>query len=112
MILPHPDWTNNYKAQGRQTCQKGKSRLTQDIRKMGGKLTPEPAHVLGLSRERLRSGGSPVRRSLLRRSGGIGLWLAAVLLLVVPGLAQPQQPFPDETVTQLLTAALYQYFDP
>jgi hypothetical protein len=34
---------------------------------MGGKLTPEPARALRLSRERLRSGGS-----LRRRSGGIG----------------------------------------
>ena len=40
------------------------------------------------------------------------LWCAAALLIAVPGLAQPQEPFPDETVAQLLTAALYQYFDP
>jgi hypothetical protein len=91
---------------------KGEKSPDQDTLNMGRKLTPEPDHALGLSRERLRSGGSLVRRSLLRRSGRIGLWLGAVLLLVTPGLAQPQQPFPDETVTQLLTAALYQYFDP
>jgi len=42
----------------------------------------------------------------------IGLWCAAALLVAVPGFAQPQEPFPDETVAQLLTAALYQYFDP
>src|SRR3989442_8227472 len=41
-----------------------------------------------------------------------GLWCAAALLVAVPGFAQPQEPFPDETVAQLLTAALYQYFDP
>ena len=35
-----------------------------------------------------------------------------MLLVAVPGFAQPQEPFPDETVAQLLTAALYQYFDP
>jgi hypothetical protein len=37
--------------------------------------------------------------------------LVATLLLVRPSFAQPRQPFPDETVTQLITAALYQYFD-
>jgi hypothetical protein len=42
----------------------------------------------------------------------IGLWCAAALFVAVPGFAQPQEPFPDETVAQLLTAALYQYFDP
>ncbi len=41
-----------------------------------------------------------------------GLSCAVALLVAVPGLAQPQEPFPDETVAQLLTGALYQYFDP
>jgi hypothetical protein len=30
----------------------------------------------------------------------------------MPGFTQSEQSFPDETLTQLLTAALYQYFDP
>jgi hypothetical protein len=41
-----------------------------------------------------------------------GQWCAAALLVAAPGFAQPQEPFPDETVAQLLTAALHQYFDP
>ncbi len=40
------------------------------------------------------------------------VWCTAALLVALPGFAQPQEPFPDETVAQLLTAALYQYFDP
>jgi hypothetical protein len=40
----------------------------------------------------------------------IGLWLVAAMLLPGPALAQPQ-PFPDDTATQLVTAALYRYFD-
>jgi hypothetical protein len=40
-----------------------------------------------------------------------GLWLVAAVLVAGPAAAQPQQPFSDETVTQLVRAALYQYFD-
>jgi len=54
-------------------------------------------------------------RSSPPRAKGIcwtGLWCAAALLVAAPGFAQSQESFPDETVAQLLTAALYQYFDP
>ncbi len=40
-----------------------------------------------------------------------GLCLAAALLVSGRAAAQPRQPFPDETVATLVTAALYQYFD-
>jgi hypothetical protein len=39
------------------------------------------------------------------------LGLIATVLISAPAVAQPQQPFSDETVTQLVTAALHQYFD-
>jgi DUF2993 family protein len=40
-----------------------------------------------------------------------GLGLVAAALVSAPAVAQPRQPFSDETVTQLVTAALHQYFD-
>ncbi len=40
-----------------------------------------------------------------------GLWFVAAVLICAPAAAQQQQPFSDETVTQLVTAALHQYFD-
>jgi hypothetical protein len=40
-----------------------------------------------------------------------GLGLVAAGLISAPAVAQPQQPFSDETVTQLVTAVLHQYFD-
>jgi len=40
-----------------------------------------------------------------------GLALAAALLVSPQAVAQTRQPFPDETVATLVTAALYQYFD-
>jgi hypothetical protein len=42
---------------------------------------------------------------------GASLWLVAAVLISGPALAQTQQPFSDETVTLLVTAALHQYFD-
>jgi hypothetical protein len=40
-----------------------------------------------------------------------GLWLVAAVLVAGPAAAEPQQPFSDDTVTQLVTIALHQYFD-
>jgi hypothetical protein len=40
-----------------------------------------------------------------------GLVLVAAVLISAPAVAQPQQLFSDETVTQLVTAVLHQYFD-
>ncbi len=40
-----------------------------------------------------------------------GLWFVAAVLISAPAAAQQQQPFTDETVTQLVTAVLRQYFD-
>jgi hypothetical protein len=40
-----------------------------------------------------------------------GLWFIAAVLISAPAAAQQQQPFSDETVTQLVTTVLYQYFD-
>jgi hypothetical protein len=40
-----------------------------------------------------------------------GLGLVAAVLISAPAVAQPQQSFSDETVTQLVTAVLHQYFD-
>ena len=57
----------------------------------------------------IQSGGNQLRA---KRICWTGVLCAAALLVAVPGFAQPQEPFPDETVAQLLTAALYQYFDP
>jgi len=45
---------------------------------------------------------------LLRQAG---LWFIAAVLISTPAAAQQQQPFSDETVTQLVTAVLHQYFD-
>jgi hypothetical protein len=45
---------------------------------------------------------------LIRRTG---LWFVAALLICAPAVAQSQQSFSDETVTQLVTAVLHQYFD-
>jgi hypothetical protein len=39
------------------------------------------------------------------------LGLVAAVLISSPAVAQPQQSFSDETVTQLVTAVLHQYFD-
>jgi DUF2993 family protein len=41
-----------------------------------------------------------------------GLWLIAAALISTPAAGQQQQPFADETVTQLVTIVLQQYFDP
>src|SRR6266849_5076531 len=41
----------------------------------------------------------------------VGLWFIAAVLINAPAAAQQQQPFSDETVTQLVTAVLHQYFD-
>jgi hypothetical protein len=40
-----------------------------------------------------------------------GLWFVAAAVISAPAAAQQQQPFSDDTVTQLVTAALHQYFD-
>jgi hypothetical protein len=40
-----------------------------------------------------------------------GLGLVAAVLISAPAVAQPQQSFSDETVSQLVTAVLHQYFD-
>ena len=45
---------------------------------------------------------------LLRQAS---LWFVAAVLICAPAAAQQQQPFSDETVTQLVTAVLHQYFD-
>ena len=41
----------------------------------------------------------------------VGVWFIAAALMSAPAAAQQQQPFSDETVTQLVTALLHQYFD-
>jgi hypothetical protein len=46
--------------------------------------------------------------TLMRQAG---LWFIAAALISSPAAAQQQQPFSDETVTQLVTALLQQYFD-
>src|SRR5258708_6568359 len=40
-----------------------------------------------------------------------GLGLVAAVLISAPAVAQPLQSFSDETVSQLVTAVLHQYFD-
>jgi len=45
---------------------------------------------------------------LLRQAS---LWFVVAVLICAPAAAQQQQPFSDETVTQLVTAVLHQYFD-
>jgi hypothetical protein len=40
-----------------------------------------------------------------------GLWFVAAVLISAPAAAQQQQPFTDETVTQLVNVVLHQYFD-
>ncbi len=52
------------------------------------------------------SGQAPRRSNLL-----IALCVAAALLFSGRTAAQSWEPFPDETVATLITAALYQYFD-
>ncbi len=57
---------------------------------------------------------SPARRanrsSWAKLTRLVGLWFVAAVLICAPAAAQ-QQPFSDETVTQLVTAVLHQYFD-
>ncbi len=45
---------------------------------------------------------------LMRRTG---LWFVAAVLICAPAAAQQQQPFSEDTVTQLVSAVLHQYFD-
>ena len=45
---------------------------------------------------------------LLRQAS---LWFVVAVLICAPAAAQQQQPFFDETVTQLVTTVLHQYFD-
>lgn len=77
-------------------------------------LTLSPPNTTSDSASKSRSGQMQTRWTYrtCRWAYRTCLWGAAILLVALPAFAQPQESFPDETVAQLLTAALYQYFDP
>ncbi len=58
-----------------------------------------------------RPAGSANHFTWLKFVRQTGLWFVAAVLINAPAAAQQQQTFSDETVTQLVTAALHQYFD-
>ena len=55
-----------------------------------------------------RSANHSAWTKLMRQAG---LWFVAAVLISAPVAAQQQQPFTDDTVTQLVTVVLHQYFD-
>jgi DUF2993 family protein len=63
----------------------------------------------GGKRKSLSAGSD--HRTVTKLMRQAGLWFVAAAIISAPAVAQQQQPFTDETVTQLTKAVLLQYFD-